>query len=135
MALSIDLRERIISAFEQGELNRRQIAERFDVSYGAVCKLVKLWTETGSIEPRYGNCTGRPPKIGPEKKEKLRDLLAKQPDLTLAELRTQADLDCTLEAICIALKKMELTYKKRLSVPVNKNEKMLPSDENSGLSN
>ena len=97
--------------------------------------MVKLWIYTGSIEPRCGNSRGRPPKIGPEKKQKLRDLLAEQPDLTLAELRTQADLDCTLEAICIALKKMELTYKKRLSVPVNKNEKMLPSDENSGLSN
>lgn len=135
MALSIDLRQRIISSFEKGELNRRQIAERFDVSYGAVCKLVKLWTETGSIEPRYQNCTGRPPKIGPKKKQELRELLAQQPDLTLGQLRDQAELDCTLEAICIALKKMGLTYKKRLSVPANKSEKMLPSDESSGVSN
>ena len=112
MALSIDLRKRIISAFEAGELNRRQIAQRFCVSYGSVRNLIALWRETGDVSPRYGRCVGRPPKIGPRQQEKLRELLASRCDMTLEELRDGLGLDCTVQAVHLALGRMGLTYKK-----------------------
>ena len=126
MALSIDLRERIIAAFEQGGLNRVQIAERFSVSYGAVCNLISLWRETGGVAPRYDRCSGRPPKIGPAEQERLRALLASRCDMTLVELRDAAGLDCTPEAVCLALGRMGLTYKKRRSGPASSSARTSP---------
>ena len=50
---------------------------------------------------------------------RMRQLLDKQPDLTLAALRHTLGLSCTLPAIHYALARMDLTYKKRHSAPVS----------------
>jgi transposase len=50
----------------------------------------------------------------------MRGLLAKKPDLTLAELRQAMRLDCTLPAIHYVLAKLGLTYKKRHSAPASR---------------
>jgi len=56
----------------------------------------------------------------------MRQLLADPPDLTLAELRQATGLRCTLPAIHYALKKLNLTYKKRHSAPANKTVRTSP---------
>ena len=132
MALSIDLRERIIAAFGQGGLNRVEIAERFSVSYGAVRNLIALWRETGGVTPRYDRCSGRPPKIGAAEQERLRGLLASRCDMTLEELRDAASLDCTPEAVCLALGRMGLTYKKRRSGPASSSGRTSPQGARPG---
>jgi hypothetical protein len=50
-------------------------------------------------------------------------LLAKQPDLTLAELRKSTRLSCSLPAIHYVLAAMNLTHKKRRSTPASKTGK------------
>ena len=117
--LSLDLRERILAAYDQDEGTREEVAHRFRVSLGMVKKLLQQRRRTGDLRARH-HLAGRKPLIGPQHRARLRELLAGKPDLTLKELRAATGLRCTLPAIHYVLQKLELTYKKRHSTPANK---------------
>ena len=117
--LSLDLRERILAAYDAGEGSREEVAHRFRVSLGMVKKLLQQRRRTGSIAPRH-RYSGRKPLIVATHRRQLRALLRQKPDLTLEELRAALALKCTLPAIHYALKKIGLTYKKRRSVPASR---------------
>lgn len=123
--ISLDLRQRILTSYDQNEGTREEIAQRFRVSLGMVKKLIQQRRHTGDIACRYDRC-GRRPRIVTVHRQKLRQLLSHKPDLTLEELRRAAQLDCTIQAIHYVLEKMGLTYKKRHSAPVNKIDPILP---------
>jgi transposase len=116
---SLDLRTRILAAYDAGEGTREEIARRFRVSLGMVKKLLQQRRHTGDIAPRH-QYSGRKPKILGVHRRRLRALVREQPDRTLSELRTAAGLDCTLPAIHYVLKAMGLSYKKRRSGPANR---------------
>jgi transposase len=122
--ISLDLRRRIIKAYDQKQGTREDIARRFDVSVGLVAKLLHQRRKTGDIAPRHHH-SGRKPKLLSEHRRQLRALLSKQPDLTLRELQEKLGVDCTLPAIHYVLVDMGLTYKKRRSVPANKTARAL----------
>lgn len=117
--LSLDLRERILAAYDHEEGTRPEIAHRFRVSLGMVKKLLQQRRRTGDIAPRHRFC-GRKPMIVAAHCSQLRLLLARKNDLTLQELRAATGLKCSLQAINVVLGKLGLTYKKRRSAPVNK---------------
>jgi len=114
--LSLDLRERIVSAYDKGEGTRDEIARRFRVSLGMVKKLLQQRRKTGSIKSRH-HLAGRKKLIVAEHRITIRRQLKRKPDMTLAELREALGLKCTLPAIHYVLVDMGLTYKKRLSAP------------------
>ena len=117
--LSLDLRERILTAYDQQEGTRAAVARRFRVSLGMVKKLLQQRRRTGQIGPRH-HCSGRKPMILASHRAELRKLLDKKPDLTLQELRVATGLTCSLPAIHYVLQKLELTDKKRRCTPVSK---------------
>lgn len=117
--LSLDLRERILSSYDNHEGTRAEIAHRFRVSLGMVKKLLQQRRRTGDIAPRHGHA-GRKPMIVAVHRSRMRSLLAKKNDLTLNELREAMGLKCSFQAIHVVLGKMGLTYKKRHSAPVSK---------------
>jgi transposase len=117
--LSIDLRARIVAAYDIGDATREEIAERFMVSLGMVKKLLAQRKATGDIAPRHKN-SGRKPKITADHRRRLRELIAEQPDLTLEQMRAAIGVDCSLPALHYALKAMDLSYKKRASVLVSR---------------
>jgi transposase len=84
-----------------------------------VKKLIQQRSHTGDIRPRYHRC-GRPPVLVAEHQRRLRALLDKKSDMTLAEMRGALGLKCSLQAIHLVLVKMDLSYKKRRSVPANR---------------
>jgi transposase len=112
--ISLDLRERILAAYDALEGTREDIARRFLVSLGMVKKLLQQRRHTGSIAPRH-HLAGRKPRIVASHQRQLRALLGEKPDLTLQELRRGLALECSLQAIHVVLGKMGLTYKKRRS--------------------
>ena len=57
---SIDLRERVVAAVEEGRLSRRQAAERFGVGISTAINWVRRFRETGSVAP--GQMGGHKPK-------------------------------------------------------------------------
>lgn len=121
---SLDLRERILGAYDNDEGTRAEMAQRFRVSLGLVKKLLQQRRRTGQIAPRH--CfSGRKPMIVAAHRGQLRSLLGKKNDLTLKELRQATGLKCSLQAINVVLGKMNLTYKKRRSAPANKTAQTL----------
>lgn len=111
---SLDLRTRILAAYDAGEGTRETVAARFRVSLGMVKKLLQQRRRTGDLAARH-HYSGRKALIVGTHRRQMRALLERQPDLTLAELRSAAALACSLPAIHYALQKMGLTYKKRHS--------------------
>jgi transposase len=120
--LSVDLRERILASYDAQEGTRDEIASRYRVSLGMVKKLLQQRRKTGDIGPRH-HYSGRKPKILERHRRRIRRLLSRRPDLTLMELREAVALSCSLPAIHYALRAMNLTYKKRLSVLASRTEK------------
>lgn len=129
--LSVDLRERILSSYDNGEGTRDQIAHRFRVSLGMVKKLLQQRRRTGDIRPRH-RFSGRKPMILHTHQSQMRTLLRQKADLTLKEVREATGLNCTVQAIHYVLQKMGLTYKKRHSGPANKTGRTLRERDASG---
>jgi transposase len=121
--LSMDLRQRILKAYDRGQSTREEVAARYEVSLGMVKKLIQQRRHSGDIAPRYHRC-GRPPKIQASHERQLRTLLKAKADMTLSELQAALGLDCTPQAIYWVLERMGLSYKKRRSVPASKTARM-----------
>lgn len=117
--LSLDLRQRILTCYDNGEGTREQIAWRYKVSLGMVKKLLQQRRRTGDIRARHHR-SGRKALIVASHRQAMRQHLKRKPDLTLAELRDAVGLRCTLPAIHYVLVAMGLTYKKRRSARANK---------------
>jgi transposase len=109
---SMDLRERVIGACEQGE-ETKQVAKRFGVSPAWVRRLKQHKRERGDIIPRTGGGS-RGRKID---RVRLAELVAEQPDATLVELRDKLGITVTPWAISKALRELKLSYKKSRSTP------------------
>jgi transposase len=127
----MDLRKRILKAYDRGDVSREQVAKRFEVSLGMVKKLIQRRRHTGSIEPLHHRSGRKPVILGCHRRE-MRLVLAKQPDLTLEEIRTRLGLGCTVQAIHYVLTDMGLTYKKRRSAPQNNPAPTLQGNAGSG---
>lgn len=125
--LSLDLRQRILKAYDRQDGTRDQVARRFDVSVGMVKKLLSL----GDIGPQYHRC-GRKSLFDAACCRRLRNLVDSCPDATLQELREALGVDCTLVAIHYVLIRMGLTYKKRRSMPASKGARTWPKVAGAG---
>lgn len=129
--ISMDLRQRLLKAYDRGDVTREQVARRFEVSLGMVKKLIQQLRHTGDIAPRHHR-SGRKPVILDSHRREIRALLAKQPDLTLEEIRARLGLGCTIQAIHYVLADMGLTYKKRRAAPRNNPGRTLPAPAGPG---
>jgi transposase len=129
--ISLDLRERILAGYDEGEGTREDIAKRFRVSLGLVKKLLQQRRHTGDITARHHRA-GRKPMLGAEHQRQFRTLLAEKPDLTLRELREVLSLKCSVQAIHVVLVKMGLSYKKRPSAPANRTAPISPAPGKDG---
>ena len=108
---SLDLRERILAAYDADEGTREEIAWRFRVSLGLVKKLLQQRRHTGEIGPRHHR-SGRKPRLLEHHRQRLRRLVAEKPDRTLHQLGEALGLACTLPTIHYALAALGLTFKK-----------------------
>ena len=106
------LRENIIIAKQRGEKGAT-IAFWFNISLSTVDKIWRRFKETGSVSATP--YTGRKSSIGEDQEEQIKEVINKNPDITLAELIEELSLPITVSALCRKLQKMGLTYKKRPS--------------------
>ena len=132
--ISLDLRERILAAYDAQEGTREEVAKRFRVSVGMVKKLLQQRSRTGDIAHRH-RFSGRKAKILPEYRERLGTLIAAQPDLTLSEIKARLAMSCSVPALHYALVAMGLTFKKRRCMPPSKVAPMSPRPERNGSKN
>ena len=81
----LDLRHRIVRAYNNKEGSIRELAAQFAVAPRTVENYLKLFRETGNVVPRP-HAGGVKPRIDRRRLRDLRRLLHEMPDATLAEL-------------------------------------------------
>lgn len=111
--LSLDLRQRIVAAYENGEGSHQELAERFAVSKALVGKLVRQHRHLGTLEPQVHR-RGRKPAIVGQQEQELRAHLVEHPDATLQERIVALKLDCSINTIWKTLRRWGWRFKKSL---------------------
>jgi transposase len=107
MAYSVDFRKRALDFMDEGH-TYAQLYESFKIYPTAIEDWRKLLEQTGSLKPQYRETRKR--KID---KEALKRAVEEKPDAYLSELAIP--FGCTEQAVFYALKKLNITYKKRVS--------------------
>lgn len=119
-ALSLDLRQRIVAAHQEG-MTQTQIATRFAVSQPSVCRLLKQWQTEHDLNQKPKS--GRPSRISAEQWPLLAELVASRTDWTLAQLadawQEQFGTRIGVSTLWRALQKRRFTYKKSAASPPN----------------
>lgn len=122
-AYSMDLRERVIEAYDAGRGSSRQLACVFGVSSAWIRKLLWLRRETGTVASKAYR-RGPRPRLSERQLVRLAGLVRQHPDATLAELRRRLRVNCSVVTIHRALGKLGMSYKKSRSVPASKIERI-----------
>jgi len=114
-AYSIDLRQKIVDAYDRGSISQRKLAKQFGVAKSFVQKILKQRRETNSIAPKV-RLNQTPPKLKEEHRVILAELVEANNDATLAELCEQilkkTGIRVGTTTMHNTLKKLEITVKK-----------------------
>jgi transposase len=108
MAYSTDFRKRAIAFMDEGHTGK-ELYSAFKVWPSEVNNWRKLLEETGSLKPKY-----RKTRLRKIDLEKLQQAVERKPDSYLKELAKP--FDCSEQAVWAALKKLNITSKKDLSL-------------------
>ena len=112
--LSKDIRDRLVSAVEEG-MSRRSAAKRFGVAPSTAVKLFDQWSRTGSVEPRPQGGDNRSHRIE-RHAEDILTMVKDVPDITLAEIAQHLDevhgLKVAQSTVWRLLDRRDLTFKK-----------------------
>ena len=109
------LRDRLLAAYDRG-LPTKQIADLFQVSPAWARRVKQRRRDHGETSPRpKGGAT-----VMKVDTAQLRALVRAQPDATLKELGQQLSVPCGESTLCMALKRMKLSLKKRPFMPKNR---------------
>jgi transposase len=109
---SMDLRTRVLADCDAG-LDSKEVAAKFRVSRSWVDRVKQRRRETGEVAPRPQTVFKKQAFAGQE--DRLRALVAAQPDRTLAELRDVLRSAASLSSLWRALDRLGLTVKKNRS--------------------
>jgi transposase len=127
MALSTDLRERVLAAHERREGSQRVLAERFGVAVGTVNGWLRQAREgrRSPLRRRGGRIA-----LGGAGSADLTAMVAERPDATLAEyaamLAARVGRRFSPAVLCRALRRAGLRRKKRPYTPANRSGRMSP---------
>lgn len=122
---SMDLRTRIVAAYQSKEGSYKILAARFSVSRAVVGKFVRQQRELGTLQPQVHR-RGRKPAIRGEKEEQLREHLREHPDATLQERIEALALECSVNTMWKTLRRLGWRFKKSRRGLPNKTDRTLP---------
>jgi len=111
-ALGIELRERVLRAWDAGE-SQQDVALRFEVSVRWIQKIARQRRETGNLAPQSPS-GGRRRIVCGELEEQLKAQVVKTPDATLEELKKACAIPGCLMNVFRALARLKITYKKNV---------------------
>jgi transposase len=113
---SLDLRQRVIAAYQAKEGSFKQLAERFKVSLSFVRDLTRRYRETGKVEP-YPHSGGAQAKLGAKEQSVVEQLVAAQPDALLSELcerlAQKTEVTVSVPTMHRTVQRLGLSYKKK----------------------
>lgn len=109
---SLDLRQRVIAACDEGRMKRREIAELYNVGESTIYEWLKLRGATNSLAPKP-HTGGRPSELDVAL---LDELVEAENDRTLAEYATayagRTGRRYSISHLCRGLKQARLRRKK-----------------------
>lgn len=110
---SKDLRERAVAIVEDGE-SAREAARLLNIGAATAIRWIDRWMSTGTVEAKPGTGHSKSPLKAHERW--LLDLVAKEPDLTLEEirarLRREKKLKVAASSVWRFFDRHEITFKK-----------------------
>ena len=109
-AIPVALRKRILQLYERGRTTR-EIAQFSGFCVAAVRRVRQQFRQRGTLDPRTPRC-GRKTLLTEERKQRLRELLAEQPDATLAELGGRMDRPFRTSTVDLWLRRLGWKFKK-----------------------
>ena len=108
---SMDLRDRVVEAYDRHTGSQKEVAGRFEVSVSWLKKLLRFRRERGTYEPKpHGG--GTRPKFEGEGLEALKRWVEEDPDITLEELRERSGAEGSIMAVHRALERLGCRRKK-----------------------
>ena len=118
---SDDLRLRIIETIQEKELTQPEIAQQFSISLPFVEKLWHRFRTTGSYKAKPH--AGGVKRFLKDDEKLLREIVATEPDLTLADLCERVSAQTgkravTTATMCIELQRLKLPLKKSRFTPL-----------------
>jgi transposase len=118
MALSKDIRKRLVAASKANEGSVRELAKRFSVGVATLQRLLTRERQTGGIEPKPF-AGGARPKIPDSMLPELVALVKEKADRTAEELRmewqSRKGVTLSRSSMIRAIQRCGLTFKKNLS--------------------
>lgn len=115
VAYSVDLRRRVIEAWQNQEGSQRRIAQRFKVSLSFVRNLLRHYRFNGQIEAKRRGGFVRP-RIDGENLQVVQRLLEEQNDALLSELCTRLQertgIVVSIPTMHRAVQRLRVSYKK-----------------------
>ena len=115
-AYSIDLRERVVAAFDARDVTDEQVAKLFNVGEATVHRWKRLKRETGALDHKpFGG--GMPSRVTPDQLAVVRKIVEEQPDQTVQEVawefHRRTGRSVSRSAMGRTLLKLGFTRKKR----------------------
>ncbi|HEY0546003.1 MAG TPA: helix-turn-helix domain-containing protein, partial [Pyrinomonadaceae bacterium] len=80
-AYSLDLRQRVVQAYEHGHGSIPEIATRFGVGTAFVKKMLRQWRATGDLAP-LAHGGGKPPGLTRRQRQLLKRQVRQQSDIS-----------------------------------------------------
>lgn len=108
--IPVAIRQRIVQLYDRGK-STREIAQFYGFCVAAVRRVRQQFHQRGTLEPRTHR-SGRRTLLTAERRQRLGELLAEQPDATLAELGAGLDRRFRTSTIDQWLRKLGWRYKK-----------------------
>jgi transposase len=109
-AIPLATRQRIIQLYEQGK-STRDISEFFGFCVAAVRRVRQQFKRRGTLQPQTHLC-GRKTLLTEARQARLQQLVAHQPDATLAELGASLDRPFGTSTMDLWLRRLGLSCKK-----------------------
>jgi transposase len=122
VALSEDLRWRIIRAWQKKKLSTKELAETFGVGEATITRLKRTFRETKAVDPKpHGG--GNPPRIPQEQWSLVLALVHQHPDWTEAKyaevLAEEHGIRASSVTVGRVIRRLGYSVKKRPSSPKN----------------
>jgi transposase len=110
-AYSMDLRQRVMKAYDEGKWTIGEIAQRFGVGEWWIHKLKRQRKNEGSLAVRKGP-VGQPRRLGVDELRRLVEHVDRHPDATLEQMREALEISCTAVTVHNTLRRLGYRYKK-----------------------
>ena len=128
MALSDDLRERVVGAVVEGGMSRNAAAKRFGVSIASAVRWVGRFKAKGEISPAPTGGDRRSGRIEAHR-DYLLGLIGRRPDMTLLEIQERLIANCgerfSSSVLWRFFDRHGLTFKKSPRTPRSSNVRTL----------